>query len=150
MSTYNEYCGIVYLTPGCLVTTITDALCQAIGSENQTVFFGEAIIHGDDGMHADHLNFNAIPPEGANTDVIERAMLALAPFVDLEPGAGIEIDIVRGSHWANAGMYRFLNTKHGVVVECSSASLKSNGDWSLVSTPVRSTDPSDPSRRRRS
>lgn len=129
MSTYNEYCGVVPIKPGITLHSITTAIRTAIGEQDQAIYFpiGDVITPGDNPLRIDTIDFGMIPPEGASAEIIERAMHALAPFVDTSRGH-IEIEMVPGYNWGDAAMYRFIDGH----VEISGASLCATGDWRLI------------------
>lgn len=74
------------------------------------------------------IDFGLIPPEGAHADMVESAMLALAPFVDTSDAGFVEVEMVPGMNWNDAFMYRFVEGH----VEISGARLASDGNWKPV------------------
>lgn len=127
MSTYTEYCGVVTLTLDTPMATVVQAIRDAIGKRDQETYFaiGDVLDPAADLRLAASIDFGSIPPEGASPDVIETAMLAIAPFVD----GNNSIEMVPGMNWSNAVIYRF-NEKGRV--EMSDAKLVPTGNWHSI------------------
>ncbi len=128
MSTFNELCGVVPIKDNVSADVLAQAIAGAIGAEDQASFFpvGDVIVFCEDTIHVD---FGMIPPEGASLDIIEKAMVAIAPSVDLlSPQGWVEIEMVPGYNVGDSSMYRFI----GGHLECSGAALCSDGNWFVV------------------
>lgn len=126
MSTYTEYCGVVTLTPGISMATVVQVIRLAIGERDQETFFaiGDVLEPADDLREMASIDFGPIPPDGASPDVIETAMLAIAPFVDGDNS----VEMVPGMNWSNAAIYRFNEGR----VEVSDAELAPTGNWRSI------------------
>ncbi len=127
MSTYTEYRGVVILTLDTPMATVVQAIRAAIGERDQETYFaiGDVLEPADDLSLAPSIDFGSIPPEGASPDVIETAMLAIAPFVDGDNS----IEMVPGMNWSNAVIYRFNEEGR---VEMSDAKLVPTGNWHSI------------------
>jgi hypothetical protein len=127
MSTYIEYSGTVILTPDTTMAAIVQAIRNAIGEQDQETYFaiGDVLEPAADLNLAASIDFRSIPPEGASSNVIEAAMLAIAPFVD----GNNSIEMVPGMNWSSAAIYRFNEEGR---VEVSDAELTPTGNWRLI------------------
>jgi len=130
MSTYSEWGGTVPLKPGLSCSRVASIIAEAIGHDNQQHFFplDAVITPGDDHSTADVICFRMIPAEGCSIEVIEKAMLALAVYVDTSPAGSVEVEMVPGMNWSEATMYRFIEGR----LETSHAELRTHGDWFAV------------------
>jgi hypothetical protein len=133
MSTYTEYCGVVTLTPDTTMAAVVQAIRVAIGEQYQETYFaiGDVLEPAADLNLAASIDFGSIPPEGASSDVIETAMLAIAPFVD----GNNSIEMVPGMNWSNAAIYRFNEEGR---VEVSDAELAPTGNWHSIESQTTS------------
>lgn len=127
MSTYTEYYGTVSLTPDTSMATVVQAIRASIGEEDQETFFaiGDVLELASDPNLVTSLDFGSIPPEGASPDIIETAMLAIAPFVD----GNNSVEMVPGMNWSNAAIYRFNEEGR---IEVSDAELAPTGNWRSI------------------
>lgn len=127
MSTYTEYYGTVLLMLDTPMATVVQTIRASIGEEDQETFFaiGGVLELASDPNLVTSLDFGSIPPEGASSDVIETAMLAIAPFVD----GNNSIEMVPGMNWSNAAIYRFNEEGR---VEVSDAELAPTGNWHSI------------------
>lgn len=130
MGSYSEWCGVVPLNQSMPCDQVAAIIAGAIGKDDQERFFpiGDVIEPGDDPSKAANLCFNMIPEEGCCIDMVEKAMLALAPYVDTSPAGYVEIEMVPGMNVGGPAMYRFIDGR----VEVSSAALCSNSPWCAV------------------
>lgn len=126
MSTYTEYYGTVLLTLDTPMATVVQAIRASIGDKDQETFFaiGSVLELASDPNLVTSLDFGSIPPEGASPDVIETAMLAIAPFVEGDNS----VEMVPGMIWSNAVIYRINNDR----VEVSDAELAPTGNWRSI------------------
>lgn len=135
MSTHLDVCGVVSIRPGEKAEVFVGIIVGAIGGKDQEDLFplGDVIVLCEDNAEVAYVDFGMVNADLATYEAVEKAMLAMAPFVDVSPDGWVEVDLVPGFNARNASMYRFI----GGGVECSSANLRSDGDWYAVESNLK-------------
>lgn len=130
MSTYTEWSNTIPLAPGMTAIGAARLLAGIIGEQAQRTYFPlSTVIREPESTRLDliEIAMDAIPPDGCDITMVERALQALAPHLHPDLRA-IEIVMVHGMHWGDASMYRLSRAG----LEVTSATFVANGPWRPV------------------